>query len=137
MGAVKALENLQIEPERGLSPAMSNDSSDFSPPPEAQGNFTTAYYNHARQALQLASVGGMFEAYKSLPEYASLMPSSGADQPPIGRSLFICIRVVTWEMDEETVLEVGWSAVWFQEQLGEVSEDEERFEECRERGHIM
>lgn len=127
---------VEVEPDTSTGPTTLGMPASVDAP-EPPSNFSSAYYNHARQALQLASVGGMFEAYKGLPEYASLMPSSAQGEPPIGRSLFISIRVVTWEMDAEVLLEVGWSALWFQENPGQVAEGEDKYDELREQGHIM
>jgi len=98
------------------------------------GNFTTAYYAHAQQALLIATLGGMLEAQKEQPLYIRPI-ADVAGSPPIGRSLFMSLRVVTWEADEETVLEVGWSAIWWQEKMG-VKGDEDNFEEMRDVGHI-
>ena len=58
------------------------------------GNFPTAYYEHAQQALLIATLGGMSGAHKEQPDYLRQMASIAGD-PPIGRSLFISLRVVT------------------------------------------
>jgi len=76
----------------------------------------------------------MSGAHKEQPEYLRQMASIAGD-PPIGRSLFISLRVVTWEGDDTTVLEVGWSAIWWQDKL-EAKGDEDKVEEMRDVGHI-
>ena len=57
------------------------------------------------------------------------------DQAKIGRILFMALDLVTWEKDESVILEIGWSAVWWQpvdpeEPFGE-------FEEMTDKGHYM
>lgn len=123
------------------SSSKSEDPDSSTPPSPAIGpisNFTTAYYHHAQQALLTATLGGMFEAQKGLPGYLNEMANL-TETAPIGRSLFISLRIITWEADDTTVLEIGWSAIWWQEKLS-VAEarggDDDKFEEMRDAGHI-
>lgn len=85
----------------------------------------------------MATLGGMFEAHKEQAQYVEEEDLKNA--PPIGRGLFMSIRVTTWDADDETVLEVGWSALWFQERLDsdEAKSEKDKYEELREVGHIM
>jgi hypothetical protein len=111
-----------------------------SPDPKPVSNFTSAYYEHAQQALLIATLGGMFEAQRGQLEYLNELANL-SETASTGRSLFISIRAVTWEADGSTVLEVGWSAIWWQERLdaGAASDHrpaEDKFEEMRDTGHI-
>lgn len=56
-------------------------------------------------------------------------------QAKIGRSLFLALEFVTWEKDENVVLELGWSAVWWQPTDPEKPFGD--FEEMTEKGHYM
>jgi hypothetical protein len=135
---VTDLEKLALG-ENDHSQVSSNDSSGLSTPVTPSRNFSTDYYDHAQQALLLASLGGMYEAYRAQPQFAGALAEmeSMEEKPPIGRSAFISLRVVTWEADQETVLEIGWSAIWWQEAIGQVKVDSENLEEMRDVGHIM
>jgi hypothetical protein len=61
-----------------------------------------------------------------------------SEAAPVGKSLFVSMKVTTWEEDENVVLDVGWAAVWWQKRIGEeVKEGERLYEEMREFGHYM
>ena len=127
------------------------------------------YFHLAQQALTVAALGGIFSAHRvqkpeehikddendaeddDIADYhdkGQKAEKALASLPPIGKSLFLSLHVVTWEVDPEVVLEVGWSAVWWQENVqdamirnGEASaaniNDPPQFEEMRDRGHFM
>ena len=115
-------------------PDVVDDEAEIAGPSK---NFTSMYYEEAQQALLISTLGGLSEAHYK--------PGSGShsdsltNDPTVGRSLFISIRLVTWEADKNTILEVGWSAIWWQERMevGLGTGADDRFEECREVGHIM
>jgi hypothetical protein len=72
-----------------------------------------AYFFHAQQATVLSAAGGLARALsdKDFPEAVEAVD----DVPPeIGRSLFLALDLTTWEDDPSIVLEVGWSATWWQ-----------------------
>jgi hypothetical protein len=92
------------------------------------------HYHHAQQALLLASQGGLVTALANRPDAAPEGDPTEA-QAKIGRSLFISLDLVTWEQDENVILEIGWSAVWFQPQNPE--EPHGDFEEMTSKGHYM
>lgn len=88
--------------------------------------------------MLIATLGGMFEAQKGQPQYLREMVNL-TETAPIGRSLFVSLRVVTWEADDATVLEIGWSALWWQEKTDAAGErmcGEDGFDELRDAGHI-
>jgi len=92
------------------------------------------HYHHAQQALLLASQGGLVTALAHRPD----SPPEGEpteSQAKIGRSLFIALDLITWEKDESVILEIGWSAVWWQPVDPEKPFGE--FEEMTDKGHYM
>ena len=106
------------------------------------------YYHLAQQALTIAALGGIFAAHKTQqghpePDEEEESEDSSA-LPPIGKSLFISLHIATWEADESVILDVGWSAIWWQEAMhangstegGDVTAGA-RYEEMRDRGHYM
>lgn len=113
------------------------------------------YYHDAQQAFLLASAGGLAEALAAKAEDEDASAGEKPEVPKeIGRSLFIALNLVTWEEDENAVLEVGWAASWWQEKLpsesdsdegrGEAKEeykgeadDGDRFERMTDHGHIV
>lgn len=110
------------------------------------------YYFDAQQAMLLASAGGLANAMKEQENVEKAEKGDEEEQgdiqilPEIGRSLFFALRLTTWEDDENVVLEVGWAATWWQEELSiegqkENAENEavgdSRFERITEQGHIM
>ncbi|KAK4689782.1 hypothetical protein P7C73_g302, partial [Tremellales sp. Uapishka_1] len=106
---------------------------------------TTPTIYHCQQALIVASAGGLSAMYER-PADADGEKYVG---PPkeIGRSLFISLKVVSWEQDPSVILEVGWNAVWWQEKRdwhetvrevgpdGNEKAEEDRFEVMRDGGH--
>jgi hypothetical protein len=116
---------------------QSDGTSEDSRPPSSlyQTPDTPAqHYHHAQQALLLASQGGLVTALAHRPD----SPPEGEpteSQAKIGRSLFMALDLVTWEKDESVILEIGWSAVWWQpvdpqKPFGD-------FEEMSDKGHYM
>jgi hypothetical protein len=99
-------------------------------------NFCSDYHFHAHQALILASAGGLPGVYEAEIAGEEGKENLTEEAPPVGKSLFIALDLTTWEADEETVLDVGWAAVWWQKRL-EGDEGEGKFEEMRDRGHFM
>jgi len=98
-------------------------------------NFSSEYHFYAQQALILASVGGLAGAHDGNSKEDE---KSEEALVPIGRSLFISLKITTWEEDENVILEVGWAAIWWQEKLEVVAKDEgSRYEEMRDFGHHM
>jgi hypothetical protein len=92
------------------------------------------HYYHAQQALFLASQGGLVGALNSGDDTAP--EGEPADfQKRIGRSLFLALDLVTYEKDESVVLEIGWSAVWWQ--LQDPQNPTGGFEQMSNKGHYM
>lgn len=94
-------------------------------------NFNTNYYFHAQQAYILASLGGLRGALEATPD------EEAGPRSAIGRSLFLALDITTWEEDADVILEVGWAAVWWQQKLEAVEEEEAGFEEMQDRGHCV
>ncbi|ORX33487.1 hypothetical protein BD324DRAFT_639541 [Kockovaella imperatae] len=92
----------------------------------------TAYYHLAQQALTVAALGGMFEAHKKQNPDHHIDTDPLDTLPPIGKGLFVSLHVVTWEADENVVLEVGWSGIWWQ-----TKPEGGDCEEMRDRGHYI
>ena len=80
----------------------------------------------AQQALLIASRGGIAAAQSQAPDDAPIPQE-------VGRGLFFALSSTLWEEDEETVLEVGWAALWFRQG----AEGGGGYEEMRDQGHYM
>ena len=101
---------------------------------EQPTTFSEQYFSQSQHALMYASVGGLFAANRAKDQSASLDKIAElAAAPPIGRGLFISINVTTWDEDDSVILDVGWSAIWWQ--FGVENKDE--VEEMRDGGHFM
>lgn len=92
------------------------------------------HYTHAQQALALAAQGGLVTALNSQEDIKPLGEPSESEKR-IGRSLFIALDLVTFEKDESVVLEIGWSAQWWQPKDPEQPEGE--WDEMSSQGHYM
>ncbi|WVQ97744.1 hypothetical protein IAU59_004858 [Kwoniella sp. CBS 9459] len=111
-------------------------------PSELAGDYGMRYHFHCQQAFLLAVSGGLAETF---PSVAKSSDTDEADEgenevvmPEIGRSLFISLCVTRWEKDPKVILEVGWSAIWWQKKLeDEMVEGEPPFEEMRDFGHLI
>ncbi|WWC87149.1 uncharacterized protein L201_002035 [Kwoniella dendrophila CBS 6074] len=126
--------------------------ADLSPSSSRSGSSTpfndlgASYHYHCQQAFLIAISGGM-AGYLS----ESQKSASGADDeeegyedfpPEVGRSLFIALSVTRWEKDPSVILEIGWSAIWWQRSLpvsdGIRNTDEKvEYEEMRDEGHYI
>lgn len=126
-----------VPPSPDLSESLS-ESLNLSAPPSIlekhEPDTPLEHHHHAQQALLLASQGGLVAA---LTKSAETAPEGepNDEEKKIGRSLFFAIDVVTSEMDETIVLEIGWSAMWWQS----VKPDDAigDFEVIRDQGHFV
>ncbi|WWD08013.1 hypothetical protein V865_006123 [Kwoniella europaea PYCC6329] len=101
-----------------------------------------SYYYHCQQAFILAISGGLLA---SLPD--SQQPVAGEEDeeegpftipPEIGRSLFIALSVTRWEKDPSIILEIGYSAIWWEKVPDELKkEGGMHYEEMRDMGHFI
>ncbi|RXK42126.1 hypothetical protein M231_00483 [Tremella mesenterica] len=130
-------------PRQNLPPVVPDSTPEFvfemteSPP---------VHYHHAQQAFILASHGGL-AAIIANPEIPSSRDGSNSETSTpvevttpseVGRSLFVALDLIKWEEDDKTVLEVGYSASWWQENLeGTATDANAKFEESRESGHFI
>lgn len=120
-----------------LSDSLADSINLLSPPSvfeKHEPDTPTEHYYHAQQALLLASLGGLVAALHRQAE-SSPEGEPTDDEKKIGRSLFIALDVVTSEIDESIVLEIGWSALWWQPvKPGDLKGE---FEEMRDQGHYV
>ncbi|WWD00240.1 hypothetical protein V866_007149 [Kwoniella sp. B9012] len=122
--------------DRSTSPSISSGSS------TPFTDIGASYYYHCQQAFILAISGGLLA---SLPD--SQQPVAGEEDdeegpftipPEIGRSLFIALSVTRWEKDPSTILEIGYSAIWWEKVPDELKkEDGMNYEEMRDMGHFI
>ncbi|KAK6904069.1 hypothetical protein I203_107583 [Kwoniella mangroviensis CBS 8507] len=122
---------------RSTSPSISsNTSTPFT-------DIGASYYYHCQQAFILAISGGLLA---SLPDsQQSVAGEEDAEEeeglitiPEIGRSLFIALSVTRWEKDPSTMLEIGYSAIWWEKVPDELKkEDGMDYEEMRDMGHFI
>ncbi|ORY25348.1 hypothetical protein BCR39DRAFT_590203 [Naematelia encephala] len=105
----------------------------------AATTYTSEHYYHAQQAVALAAAGGLLGA-QTRQDQSYSRPVEPSQEAAVGRSLFFALNITTWEADDDVVLEVGWSAIWFQKRIvGDELDDlnELGYEEIRDNGHII
>ncbi|WVO15870.1 hypothetical protein L204_103534 [Cryptococcus depauperatus] len=107
------------------------------------------YHYLCQQALITAAEGGFLNStpqkeIKSIIEDNDDGGSEAKLPRETGRSCFIALNVTRWEEDPSVVLEVGWSALFFQEKMGlgvrQAKNEEQKnpeYEEMRDHGHII
>ncbi|WWD21962.1 hypothetical protein CI109_106450 [Kwoniella shandongensis] len=110
----------------GGSPTESPSSEDYG----------MRYHYHCQQALICAAEGGYVNAHSGGVSKDDNEETESALPKEVGRSLFIALSVTRWEKDPKVILEVGWSAVYWQERLESgMQEGQSKFEEMRDCGH--
>ncbi|ODN96466.1 hypothetical protein L198_04180 [Cryptococcus wingfieldii CBS 7118] len=127
----------------GASRDASLDSGDEGEDDEPQKTLTDdqlaeRYHFVASQALIIAAEGGLRNALAEVE--AEVTPEN--EQPKeVGRSSFLALAVTRWDQDSKVVLEVGWSAMYWQEVIQPGSQKEGNakpvFEEIRDQGHYI
>ncbi|WVF70147.1 hypothetical protein IAT40_004935 [Kwoniella sp. CBS 6097] len=134
----------QTEQNTAVEPSSPSSSQPATPlPSELAGDYGMRYDFHCQQAFLLAVSGGLAETFpglsKSSPdENGNIEAEDDEVLPEVGRSLFISLCVTRWERDPKVILEVGWSAIWWQKRLeDEMVEGEPPFEEMRDFGHLI
>ena len=130
------LGDVSVPASPWLSDSSSNGQSLSTPSSileKPESDTPAEHHYHARQALALASSGGLVAAYSKAESAPEGEPTD--DEKKIGRSLFIALDVVTSETDESVVLEIGWAAMWWQS----VNADDPKgdFELTRDQGHFL
>ncbi|ODN75311.1 hypothetical protein L202_06492 [Cryptococcus amylolentus CBS 6039] len=127
----------------GASRDDSLDSGDEGEDDEPQKTLTDdqlaeRYHFVASQALIIAAEGGLRNALAEVE--AEVTPEN---EPPkeVGRSSFLALAVTRWDQDSKVVLEVGWSAMYWQEVIQPGSQRDGNakpvFEEIRDQGHYI
>ncbi|WRT65096.1 uncharacterized protein IL334_002038 [Kwoniella shivajii] len=124
------------------------DGGDQDHPPTPSTPFIDlgmSYFYHCQRAFILAISGGLLA---SLPDTQRPAPGEEDDEgpmslipPEIGRSLFISLAVTRYEKDPSVLLEVGYSAIWWQKIPQEIERKEGEanmdYEEMRDSGHFI
>jgi hypothetical protein len=132
-----------VELDRPTSPASDTTTNLATPPrsPFAAGaigevppDTPAEHYVNAEQAVSVAAAGGLFGALSNHPEHNPTGEPNDL-QKKVGRSLFLALDLETYEKDERLVLEIGWSATWWQPEDPEDLKGE--FEQYQDNGHYM
>lgn len=111
------------------------------------------YHNACQRALIIAMYGGWkyFDSEENGPQQEEDVDGvmeeeekkiNRLEKPShLGRTVFVALNVTRWEKDPKVVLEVGWSAIFWQEDEWYGPPDalhtKPEFEEMRDYGHIM
>lgn len=133
-----------------------NDSSaNFVDEDERQDHdkVSARYHNACQRALIIAMYGGWkyFDSEENEPQQEEDADGvleeeekkvNKLEKPShLGRTVFVALSVTRWEKDPKVVLEVGWSAIYWQEDKWYGPPDalhtKPEFEEMRDYGHIM
>lgn len=111
------------------------------------------YHNACQRALIISMYGGWkyFDSEENGPQQEEDVDGvieeeekkiNKLEKPShLGRTVFVALNVTRWEKDPKVVLEVGWSAIFWQEDEWYGPPDalhtKPEFEEMRDYGHIM
>ncbi|OXH34546.1 hypothetical protein J008_02576 [Cryptococcus neoformans] len=133
-----------------------NDSSvNFVDEDERQDHekISARYHNACQRALIIAMYGGWkyFDSEENGPQQEEDVDGvmeeeekkvNKLEKPShLGRTVFVALSVTRWEKDPKVVLEVGWSAIYWQEDKWYGPPDalhtKPEFEEMRDYGHII